>query len=137
MSAATSGGAPHRWLAALGALALGVAPLVPTAAQTAAKPIKIVFPFPAGSAGDTVSRIVAATLQTQSGRTVMVENRSGAGGITGTRSVVGAETDGTVIMIVLILYKTQTTWPGLAIVLTGLPVYLLWRLANPKPTGEN
>ena len=31
------------------------------------------------------------------------------------------------IMLVLALYKTQTTWPGLVIVLTGIPVYLLWR----------
>ena len=30
------------------------------------------------------------------------------------------------IMLVLILYKTQTTWPGLMIVLLGVPVYLLW-----------
>lgn len=74
--------------------------LAPAAAQGQAKPLKIVFPFPAGSAGDTISRIFAASLQTQMGRTVMVENRSGAGGITGTRSVVGAETDGTVITIV-------------------------------------
>jgi APA family basic amino acid/polyamine antiporter len=30
------------------------------------------------------------------------------------------------IMTVLLLYKTQTTWPGLLIVLLGVPVYLLW-----------
>jgi APA family basic amino acid/polyamine antiporter len=30
------------------------------------------------------------------------------------------------IMLVLILYKTQTTWPGLVIVLLGLPVYAIW-----------
>ena len=30
------------------------------------------------------------------------------------------------IMLVLLLYKTQTTWPGLVIVLVGVPVYLLW-----------
>jgi len=30
------------------------------------------------------------------------------------------------IMFVLLLYKTQTTWPGLVIVLIGVPVYLLW-----------
>ncbi|HXO21062.1 MAG TPA: amino acid permease [Thermoanaerobaculia bacterium] len=33
----------------------------------------------------------------------------------------------TVIVLVLLLYKTQTTWPGLLIVLTGIPVYFLWR----------
>jgi basic amino acid/polyamine antiporter, APA family len=30
------------------------------------------------------------------------------------------------IMLVLLLYKTQTTWPGLVIVLLGVPVYWLW-----------
>jgi len=30
------------------------------------------------------------------------------------------------IMVVLILYRTQTTWPGLLIVLVGAPVYLFW-----------
>jgi len=30
------------------------------------------------------------------------------------------------IMVVLILYKTQTTWPGLLLVLLGVPVYLVW-----------
>ena len=33
----------------------------------------------------------------------------------------------TAIMIALLLYKTDTTWPGLLIVLTGIPVFLLWR----------
>jgi basic amino acid/polyamine antiporter, APA family len=31
------------------------------------------------------------------------------------------------IALVLLVYKTQTTWPGLAIVLTGIPAYALWR----------
>ncbi|MGO8925754.1 MAG: APC family permease [Limisphaerales bacterium] len=31
-----------------------------------------------------------------------------------------------VIMLVLLLYKTATTWPGLLIVLAGVPVYFLW-----------
>src|SRR5436190_5432036 len=29
-------------------------------------------------------------------------------------------------MFVLLLYRTQTAWPGLVIVLLGVPVYLLW-----------
>jgi APA family basic amino acid/polyamine antiporter len=32
-----------------------------------------------------------------------------------------------VIMLTLLLYKTQTTWPGLVIVLAGGPAYFLWR----------
>ncbi|MBI5431641.1 MAG: amino acid permease [Planctomycetes bacterium] len=31
------------------------------------------------------------------------------------------------MMLVLIGYKTQMTWPGLVIVLTGIPVYAVWR----------
>lgn len=30
------------------------------------------------------------------------------------------------IMLVLLLYRTQTAWPGLVIVLLGVPVYWLW-----------
>src|ERR1700722_12226399 len=37
------------------------------------------------------------------------------------------------IMFVLLLYKTQTAWPGLVIVLLGVPVYLLWSRAS-KPS---
>jgi APA family basic amino acid/polyamine antiporter len=33
----------------------------------------------------------------------------------------------TIILFALLAYKTQTTWPGLVIVLTGVPVYFLWR----------
>jgi APA family basic amino acid/polyamine antiporter len=32
-----------------------------------------------------------------------------------------------VILIVLFIYQTATTWPGLIIVLTGIPVYFIWR----------
>src|ERR1700720_3856307 len=36
--------------------------------------------------------------------------------------VVGAS----VILLVLFIYQTTTTWPGLIIVLTGVPIYFLW-----------
>ncbi len=35
-----------------------------------------------------------------------------------------------VILAVLLLYRTQTTWPGLVIVVSGVPVYFLWRRAR-------
>jgi APA family basic amino acid/polyamine antiporter len=31
------------------------------------------------------------------------------------------------IAFILLVYKTQTSWPGLVIVLAGVPVYFLWR----------
>ena len=35
-----------------------------------------------------------------------------------------------VILVVLFIYQTATTWPGLIIVLTGVPIYFLWRKSN-------
>jgi APA family basic amino acid/polyamine antiporter len=37
----------------------------------------------------------------------------------------------TVILVVLFIYQPATSWPGLAIVLTGVPIYFLWRQSRP------
>jgi APA family basic amino acid/polyamine antiporter len=37
----------------------------------------------------------------------------------------------TIILVVLALYRTQTSWPGLLIVLAGVPVFFLWRKSRP------
>jgi APA family basic amino acid/polyamine antiporter len=34
----------------------------------------------------------------------------------------------TIILAVLVVYRPKTTWPGMVIVLLGLPVYYLWKL---------
>ena len=41
----------------------------------------------------------------------------------------------TIILLVLITYKTQTTWPGVVIMLTGVPVYFLWRKLSGATAG--
>ncbi|MEJ7616290.1 MAG: amino acid permease [Pyrinomonadaceae bacterium] len=42
----------------------------------------------------------------------------------------------TIILVVLFVYQTATTWPGLLIVLTGIPVYFIWcRIGVPQPDG--
>src|SRR6202011_787441 len=47
--------------------------------------------------------------------------------------VVGAS----VILFILFMYQTATTWPGLIIVLTGVPIYFLWRKSNTAaPLGD-
>ena len=33
----------------------------------------------------------------------------------------------TLILIVLLIYQTATTWPGFIIIATGIPVYFIWR----------
>jgi len=41
-----------------------------------------------------------------------------------------------VILFVLFTYQTATTWPGLIIVLTGVPVYFLWRRKGIPVSGQ-
>jgi len=41
------------------------------------------------------------------------------------------------IAVILLIYKTQTTWPGLAIVLSGIPAYLLWRRFSRLPATSS
>ena len=42
-----------------------------------------------------------------------------------------------VILFILFMYQTATTWPGLIIVLSGVPIYFLWRKSNARePSGD-
>jgi len=41
-----------------------------------------------------------------------------------------------VILVVLFIYQTATTWPGLIIVLTGVPIYFLWRKSDAGPPAD-
>jgi APA family basic amino acid/polyamine antiporter len=40
------------------------------------------------------------------------------------------------IMLVLLCYQTKTSWPGLVIVLLGVPVYFLWKARMPARERE-
>ncbi len=42
----------------------------------------------------------------------------------------------TFIDVVLLRYKPQYTWPGLIIVLLGIPVYFLWSRRNPQASAQ-
>ena len=57
-------------------------------------PVRIVLPYPPGGAGDLVARYVAAKLTEKWGKTVIVENRPGAGTIIGASFVAQADPDG-------------------------------------------
>jgi APA family basic amino acid/polyamine antiporter len=37
-----------------------------------------------------------------------------------------------VILLVLFIYQTATTWPGLLIVISGVPIYFLWKILGKK-----
>lgn len=62
--------------------------------------VRIVVPFPPGGAIDIVGRLVADRLGPILGQSVVVENRSGAGGILGTDTVAKGPPDGSVIGVV-------------------------------------
>src|SRR3977135_2929813 len=83
-------------LAAL-ALGLGIAPL--RAQAYPSKTIKLVVPFGPGGPTDVSARLVAQVVQSGLGENVVIENRPGAGGATGTKSVANAEPDGYTLLI--------------------------------------
>lgn len=59
-----------------------------------AKTVRIVVPFVAGSQVDIVAREIQRRVQETWGQPVVVENRPGAGGTVGSRSVASADPDG-------------------------------------------
>jgi tripartite-type tricarboxylate transporter receptor subunit TctC len=61
--------------------------------------VHAVVPVSAGSFTDIVARLVCDQLAAQLGRTVVVENRAGAGGTIGTAAVAKAEPDGHTILV--------------------------------------
>jgi tripartite-type tricarboxylate transporter receptor subunit TctC len=58
------------------------------------RPIKLIVPFPPGGPTDVMGRLVAQSLSTNIGQSVVVENRAGAGGTIGAKAVAGADPDG-------------------------------------------
>ena len=72
----------------------GVALSPAWAQDNAAKPIKIIVPFPPGGSNDIVGRAVAQQLTARTKRNIIIENRPGAGGVLGAEWVARAEPDG-------------------------------------------
>jgi tripartite-type tricarboxylate transporter receptor subunit TctC len=63
------------------------------------KPVKLVVPFPAGSATDQVARLIGAQLQGALGQPFIVENKAGAQGGIAAAEVARAAPDGYTIMV--------------------------------------
>ncbi len=75
-------------------LGIGLVTLEAHAEAWPSKPVRAIVPFAAGSTTDIVPRIVFDQLSSQLGQSIIVENRPGAGGTTGSGFVAKAEPDG-------------------------------------------
>jgi tripartite-type tricarboxylate transporter receptor subunit TctC len=71
----------------------------PSLAEYPDRPIRLLLPFPAGGAVDIVIRVMAAKMGEDLGKTFIIENKSGAGGIVATDAVAKAAPDGYTLLI--------------------------------------
>jgi tripartite-type tricarboxylate transporter receptor subunit TctC len=70
-----------------------------SADQWPSRPVTIVVPFGAGGSADLVARVFARGLEVKYGKSFVVENRGGAGGIIGTAVVAKAPADGYTLLL--------------------------------------
>jgi tripartite-type tricarboxylate transporter receptor subunit TctC len=68
-------------------------------AQYPTKPVKIVVPFPAGSATDLVARVVGLELQSSLGQPFIIENKPGAQGSIASDQVAKGAADGYTLLL--------------------------------------
>jgi tripartite-type tricarboxylate transporter receptor subunit TctC len=81
---------------------------VPAAAQDyPTKQVRIIVPFAPGGLNDLVGRMIAQHLTDRFGRQVIVENRTGAGGVVGTELVANSPKDGHTLLIVSIAHAVN------------------------------
>ena len=85
--------------ASFAAVALAIATVAAGAETWPARPIKVISPFTAGNAGDTVARIVFDQVSQQIGQTLFIENRPGAGGTLAADFVAKSDPDGYTLLL--------------------------------------
>jgi tripartite-type tricarboxylate transporter receptor subunit TctC len=90
-----------RRLCLAAACALLCAPVLAQNAPYPSQPIKLVVPYPAGGATDTLARTIAQKLQEAWSQTVLVENRPGAAGTIGNNFVAKASPDGYTVLVAI------------------------------------
>src|SRR5262245_22721847 len=85
---------------AAGAAALPAGSRMAWAQAYPSRPVRMIVPFPAGQASDTIARLMGQSLSERLGQPFVIENRTGAGGNIGTESVVRATPDGYTLLLV-------------------------------------
>jgi tripartite-type tricarboxylate transporter receptor subunit TctC len=69
------------------------------AAQWPNKPVRLIIPFPAGSATDTVGRILGQSVSAAIGQPILVENKAGADGAIAGQEVAKSPPDGYTLLL--------------------------------------
>jgi tripartite-type tricarboxylate transporter receptor subunit TctC len=86
------------WLTLVPILGLGLAAMDAQAQTWPTKPLRAIVPVGAGSTTDIIPRVVFEQLSAQLGQSIVVENRTGAGGTVGSGFVAKADPDGYTIL---------------------------------------
>jgi tripartite-type tricarboxylate transporter receptor subunit TctC len=92
-------------------LTLAACGLAAPALAQEAKPIRLVVPFPAGGATDSLARLMAPGFAERLGQPVIIDNRPGAGGVPAAEVVVHAAPDGQVLFFTT--SSTHSTGPAI------------------------
>ena len=87
--------------AVFAAAGLLVSPRLARARTWPERSLRIIVPFPPGGAIDAMSRLIAPALERELAQPVVVENRSGAGGLVGTEAAAQARDGHTLLMTAL------------------------------------
>jgi tripartite-type tricarboxylate transporter receptor subunit TctC len=84
----------RQWLAMTGAALAGMSMSGHAQSAWPTKPVTLIVPFPAGGGTDTFARPFSAQFAKQSGKTMVIDNRGGAGGNLGAGVAAKAAADG-------------------------------------------
>lgn len=125
-------------------------------------PARVIVPYPPGGSLDAMARLIAGKLADATGRTFVVENRTGAAGTIGSGSLKGAPADGSALLfapdsnisvypptVVKPAYVPLTDFVGIAhsgdyrislavnasVPAKDLASFIAWTKAQPGPAG--
>jgi tripartite-type tricarboxylate transporter receptor subunit TctC len=88
-------------------LTVGIADGVQAQTDYPSKPIRLVVPFAPGASNDTLSRATAESMSPLLGQRIVIDNRTGAGGMIGAENVARSAPDGYTILNVQASFATN------------------------------